>query len=153
MGREREQGPAGMAGLCSVISGTSDGRTQKLELTQLEAGILWNPQVPGAWAGMTCSLGQAIGLHSNGLSVWLTFLTARWPLNSWTSLEEAQAPWTSVPRRERPRLLWRSLRSASVSTLALVIKAVTNLPGLKGVHRPPPVPTLHSTHNSPGKAC
>lgn len=65
--------PAGMAGLCSVISGTSDGRTQKLELTQLEAGILWNPWVSGAWAGMTWSLGQPIRVHSNGLSVWLTF--------------------------------------------------------------------------------
>ena len=128
MGQEREQDPAGTAGRCSMMSGTSgpsrDGWPLFCDIWDLrwedsKAGAHpaggWDPlESSGAWywAGMTCSLGQAIGLHSNGLSVCLTFLTARWPLNSWTSLKEAQAPWTSVPRRERQCLLWRSLRTA-----------------------------------------
>lgn len=42
VGQEFGQGTAGMAGLCSVMSGTSDGKTQRLIVNQqLEAGIIW----------------------------------------------------------------------------------------------------------------
>lgn len=132
--QELEHGTAGMACLCSTMSGTSDGNTRgqwcidswRLELSRgffppmSVLGFRWLEdrtaviRLPSM--GTPCSLAST---RHGGL--WtVTFLT-------W---------WLTVPGGKPHCLLRLNPRSCHLRH-TLLVKAVTNLPSLKRVHRRP----------------